>query len=146
MVKKKETKVGKHIIKKVKLHIGLVDFISMAIQIKIYSSQYRSRTNSESNLRQRIQMDTDIEEQTNFRHKNRHCNKLFQCMILQLLKCRVTYISINLINEFINWMVVASFVKYKIDKVILAYGRSEMFNLSISEVHELCNTFCLFEN
>lgn len=43
-------------------------------------------------------------------------------------------------------MVVASFVKYKIDKVILAYGRSEMFNLSISEVHELCNTFCLFEN
>lgn len=43
-------------------------------------------------------------------------------------------------------MVVASFVKYKIDKVIFAYGRSEMFNLSISEVHELCNTFCLFEN
>lgn len=42
-------------------------------------------------------------------------------------------------------MVVASFVKYKIDKVILAYGRSEMFNLSISEVHELCNTFYLFE-
>lgn len=43
-------------------------------------------------------------------------------------------------------MVVASFVKYENDKVILAKGRSEMFNLSISEVHELCNTFCFFEN
>lgn len=32
-LKKKETKVGKHVIKKVKLHIGLVDFISMAIQL-----------------------------------------------------------------------------------------------------------------
>lgn len=31
--KKKETKVGKHIIKKAKLHIGLVDVISMAIQL-----------------------------------------------------------------------------------------------------------------
>lgn len=43
-------------------------------------------------------------------------------------------------------MVVVFFVKYKIDKVVLVYGRSEMFNFLIFEVYELCNIFCFFEN